>query len=50
LFGAPAKVIFLKLGNCSTQRIVAALRSHQDVIHAFWKDEDACLLVLGVKD
>ena len=50
LFGAPPKVIFLKLGNCSTQRIVAVLRSNQDVIHAFWTDEDACLLVLGVKD
>jgi predicted nuclease of predicted toxin-antitoxin system len=50
LFGAPPKVIFLKLGNCPTQRIVAVLRGNETVITAFWMDEDACLLVLGATD
>lgn len=50
LFGAPPKVILLKLGNCSTQKIVAVLRVNQSVITAFWMDEDASLLVLGAID
>ncbi len=50
LFGAPPKIIFLKVGNCSTQRIVAVLRGNKTVITTFWMDEDASLLVLGAND
>lgn len=47
LFGAPPKVIFLKVGNCATLQIISALRSSNNVIRGFWADPDASLLVLG---
>ena len=47
LFGAPPKVIFLRLGNCSTLKIVSALRSGHSVIPGFLADSDASLLILS---
>ena len=47
LFGAPPKVIFLKVGNCSTQSIIHLLRTNLQVITTFSTDENACLLILG---
>jgi predicted nuclease of predicted toxin-antitoxin system len=47
LFGAPPKVIFLKVGNCPTPKIISVLMASYNVISEFWADPDASLLVLG---
>jgi predicted nuclease of predicted toxin-antitoxin system len=43
LRGIPPKVIWLRLGNCSTSRIETALREHEEEIRAFIEDS-----ILGV--
>jgi len=45
--GFPPKVIFLKVGNCSTDSIISLIRLHQMNISAFLDDETASLLILG---
>jgi predicted nuclease of predicted toxin-antitoxin system len=47
LFGPPPKVIWLRLGNCSTQDIVDLLRRRRDDIEAFVELEEAGFLALG---
>jgi len=47
LYGAPPKVIWLRLGNCSTARISACLRAHFIDVKAFESDEQAAFLVLS---
>ena len=37
--GFPPKIIWLRLGNTSTSRIVASLVMRREVIHAFLNDE-----------
>jgi predicted nuclease of predicted toxin-antitoxin system len=44
LRGTPPKVVWLRLGNCTTGCVEATLREHQAEIHAFI--EDAMLGVL----
>jgi predicted nuclease of predicted toxin-antitoxin system len=46
LFGAPPKVLFLKLGNCPTTQVVSVLRRNWEIIHAFCGDADSSLLIL----
>jgi predicted nuclease of predicted toxin-antitoxin system len=42
----PPKVIWIRLGNCSTQEIERQLRSAQEVVRAFLeKDEETCLML-----
>ncbi len=47
LCGAPPKVIWLALGNCSTEEIERHLRGHRDEIETFLADPDTTLLVIG---
>ena len=47
LYGHPPKVIWLRLGNCPTIAIVALLRSRQEDIAAFYRDQEASILVLS---
>ena len=47
LTGAPPKVIWTRLGNCSTADVERALRSRYDTIVAFAEDEMAALLVIA---
>ena len=47
LFGAPPKVVFLKVGNCTTSKIISVLRSNFHLIREFCADHDASLLILG---
>ncbi len=42
--GFPPKVIWLRLGNCTTQMIVDALRKHHAEVMNFANDADAGLL------
>ncbi len=45
--GFPPKVIWIRLGNCSTVQIEALLRSHQPEISAFLADRVAAFLALA---
>ena len=46
LYGAPPKVIWLALGNCSTSEIGRRLRSHRDEIEAFATEPDTTPLLI----
>ena len=47
LLGAPPKVVWIRLGNCSTAEIEAALRREAAAIGAFVEEPDSALLVIG---
>ena len=47
LYGQPPKVVWLRLGNCSTAVIVALLRSRWSDIVAFEADPSASFLALS---
>ena len=46
LFGNPPKVVWVRLGNCSTRQVEGLLRRDFDVIKLFYKDDSVSLLVL----
>lgn len=46
VFGNPPKVVWLRLGNCSTRQVEELLRRDFDVIKLFYADETVSLLVL----
>ena len=46
VFGIPPKVIWLRLGNCSTRQVENLLRRDVDVIKLFCEDEYVSLLSL----
>ncbi len=46
VFGNPPKVIWLRLGNCSTSAVEKILRQDFDVIKLFYEDEQLSLLEL----
>ena len=46
LYGAPPKVVWILVGNCSTRDIEQLLRGQRDQIEAFAASEDAALLVV----
>lgn len=47
LVGHPPKVVWLRLGNCSTAAVVALLRTRQADLLAFEADPTASLLALS---
>lgn len=47
LLGHPPKVVWLRIGNCTTAQIGELLRSGYDDMVAFEQDPAASLLVLG---
>lgn len=47
LYGPPPKVIWIRLGNCSTEQVIALLRHRSDEIAAFLADENAAFLALA---
>jgi predicted nuclease of predicted toxin-antitoxin system len=47
LSGPPPKVIWLRMGNCSTEQIIELLREMRDEIQAFLQHEEAGFLALG---
>jgi predicted nuclease of predicted toxin-antitoxin system len=47
LYGAPPKVIWIRLGNCSTADIIRLLSERRNEIHRFVADEEATFLALG---
>jgi predicted nuclease of predicted toxin-antitoxin system len=47
LRGAPPKVIWIRLGNCTTNDVAQLIRRHHEAIAAFAKHEEATFLALG---
>ena len=47
LHGPPPKVVWLRLGNCSTTDIESALREHRSNLESFGADEESAFLVIG---
>ncbi|MCB9006972.1 MAG: DUF5615 family PIN-like protein [Ardenticatenaceae bacterium] len=47
LYGFPPKVVWLRLGNCSTADVEHVLRANFDTIQKFYKDKDASFLSLS---
>ena len=47
LYGPPPKVIYVKLGNCSTRQIEGLLRGHHFQVVCFETIEEASFLSLG---
>lgn len=46
VFGNPPKVIWLRLGNCSTSQVESSLRQNFSAIKVFFEDENLSLLAL----
>ena len=46
VLGAPPKVVWVRLGNCSTRQVEELLRRNFEVTKLFYKDENVSLLVL----
>ncbi len=46
LYGTPPKVVWIRLGNCTTDEILEALRSHIARLKEFESNEEAAFLVL----
>jgi predicted nuclease of predicted toxin-antitoxin system len=47
LRGAPPKVVWVRVGNCSTATLVRLLRRHADDIRRFAEQDEATFLELG---
>jgi predicted nuclease of predicted toxin-antitoxin system len=46
LYGHPPKFIYLRIGNCSTSKIIQLLRDNLNTINQFGSSETQSLLVL----
>lgn len=44
-FGSPPKVIWLRIGNCTTMRVEFVLRYMVRRIEAFGREEESCLVL-----
>jgi predicted nuclease of predicted toxin-antitoxin system len=47
LLGSPPKVVWIRIGNCTTSDIADLLRSQIGRIKAFLEEEEATFLILG---
>ena len=47
LRGAPPKVIWIRLGNCTTRDVADLLRHHHDAVVRFNAQDEATFLALG---
>ena len=47
VFGYPPKVVWVRLGNCSTSDVEKLLRKHFAAIKAFYEDDYASFLSLS---
>jgi predicted nuclease of predicted toxin-antitoxin system len=47
LFGQPPRVVWIRMGNCSTSEIESILEAQHDTIRAFEENQDAAFLALG---
>ena len=49
MHGAPPKVVWLRLGNCTTQDIVNLLRKHAADVRQFAAQDEVSVLELGAR-
>jgi len=47
LHGPPPKVIWIRLGNCSTDDVIRLLRMRHDEVEGFVEHEEASFLALA---
>lgn len=47
LFGYPPKIVWVRLGNCSTRQVAELLRRNASTIRTFYEDDDAAFLSLS---
>lgn len=47
LFGFPPKVVWMRLGNCTTAEVEQVIRKNFNAIKAFTDDEEAAFLILS---
>jgi predicted nuclease of predicted toxin-antitoxin system len=47
VFGNPPKVIWLRLGNCSTRQVESLLRRELEAVQLFYEDKELSLLALS---
>ena len=47
VYGQPPKVVWLRVGNCTTEQVVATLRRHADNLRPFAQDEESAFLVVS---
>lgn len=47
-YGAPAKTVWAKLGNCSTAQIQTCLEKSLQTLRAFLNDPDSALIVITI--
>jgi predicted nuclease of predicted toxin-antitoxin system len=47
LRGAPPKVVWVRLGNCTTEAAAALLRHHESALHLLADQDEATFLALG---
>lgn len=45
-YGPPPKIIWLNVGNCTTELAHVRLRNHADEIHAFYADPETSYMVI----
>ena len=45
VFGSPPKVIWLRIGNCTTMRVDFVLRNTAQRVYAFERGEESCLVL-----
>ena len=49
LYGAPPKVVWIRLGNCATADIEQALRRHHTDLLNFDANEEGAFLIVGIR-
>jgi predicted nuclease of predicted toxin-antitoxin system len=49
LYGAPPKVVWVRLGNCTTADIEQALRHHHADLLNFDTNEEGAFLIVGIR-
>jgi predicted nuclease of predicted toxin-antitoxin system len=47
LYGPPPKVVWLRIGNCTTDEIEEVIRSNRDQLRTFAADAEAAFLALS---
>jgi predicted nuclease of predicted toxin-antitoxin system len=47
LYGSPPKVIWIRLGNCSTADVAQLLRSRENVVLTLLAQPDTAIVALG---
>lgn len=47
LFGHPPKIVWVRLGNCSTSEVELLIRKNREALKVFYEDEYAAFLSLS---